>query len=107
MRIHSGHVGRGPAKAHAFFRQNVVVVLLEDAMTRGEQALIDDGRLETALRVRRGYQETMRTDLVDAVENLTGCSVIAFMTDNHFGPDLGVELFVLDRSVPEAQDAAT
>jgi uncharacterized protein YbcI len=112
VHIHSGHLGRGPAKAYAFFRQNVVVVLLEDGITKGEQSLVDDGRLEAALRMRRDYQETMRTDLVDAVENLTACSVVAFMSDNHFDPDLGVELFVLDRWVPGVQgpkndDAAT
>jgi uncharacterized protein YbcI len=76
--------------------------MVEDAMTTGEHSLIAAGNLATAVRLRREFQEAMRADLVAAVERLTGCGVVALMSDNHFDPDLGVELFVLDRWVTGA-----
>lgn len=42
----------------------------------------------------------MRHDLVAAVEELTGRTVVAFMSDNHVDPDMAAELFVLDSPVP-------
>ena len=103
VRILRRHVGRGPAKAQAFFRQNVVVVLLEDAATTAERRLIAGGDTKTALHMRRELQDVMRDDMVETLEQLTGCRVMAFMSDNHFDPDMGVELFVLDRWVGQDQ----
>jgi len=36
----------------------------------------------------------MRDDIVAAVEEFTGRSVIAFMSDNHIDPDLACEVLV-------------
>ena len=38
----------------------------------------------------------MRGDLIAAVEEHTGRKVIAFLSDNHIDPDIGVETFVLE-----------
>jgi uncharacterized protein YbcI len=38
----------------------------------------------------------MRDDLVALVEEVTGSTVIAFLSDNHIDPDIGVESFVLE-----------
>jgi uncharacterized protein YbcI len=37
----------------------------------------------------------MREDLVGLVEEITGRTVIAFLSDNHLDPDIAVESFVL------------
>jgi uncharacterized protein YbcI len=100
VRSHSEHAGRGPTKATAFFHGNVIVVVLEQTMTRSEQSLAASGRLDAVHDVRRELQGAMRADLVAAVETLTGCTVSAFMGDSSAEPDLAVELFVLDRPVP-------
>jgi uncharacterized protein YbcI len=100
VRSHSEHAGRGPTKATAFFHDNVIVVVLEQTMTRSEQSLAASGRLDAVHDVRQELQRAMRADLVAAIERLTGCSVSAFMGDNSVEPDLAVELFVLDRPVP-------
>jgi uncharacterized protein YbcI len=103
VRGHSRYVGRGPTKAQAFFRENVVVVLLQDTLTKGERSLIAGGKQESVLHTRRQYQEMMRADLVDAVQELTGCRVEALLSGNHIDPDLSAEVFVLDRPVPFEQ----
>jgi uncharacterized protein YbcI len=81
----------------------MVVCLLEDTLTRGEQVLVSFGERETVLGLRRTFQEAMREDAVAAVEELTGRTVAAFMSENHVAPDLAVETFVLE---PEADEPA-
>jgi uncharacterized protein YbcI len=107
VRSYRDYAGRGPWKAHAFHRHNILVVLMEDALTTGERSLAADGRYQAVLDLRLQLLETMRGRLVEAVEELTGCRVVALMGANHIEPDLAFELFVLDRPVPgEPQLAA-
>jgi uncharacterized protein YbcI len=109
VKVHSQYVGRGPTKARTFHRGNVVVTVMEDAMTKAERSLASDGKLEAVLMMRRGFQGTMRDDLVFEVERLTGRKVMAFMSDNHADPDLAAEIFILDAPIRGAagQDADT
>jgi uncharacterized protein YbcI len=87
-------------KAHAFFRKNVIVVLMDDVMTLAERNLVASGERDGVLSMRRRLKLAMRPQLVAAVESLTGGKVTAFMSDNHIEPDMAVELFVLDRPAP-------
>jgi uncharacterized protein YbcI len=100
VRCHKRFLGRGPTKAQAFFRHNFVVVVLEMALTEAEQRLADNGDKDPVLEMRQRYQQTMRDELVAAVEELTARRVEAFLTANHIAPDLASHVFVLDRSVP-------
>jgi uncharacterized protein YbcI len=99
VRLHREHTGRGPTRAQSFYRGNVVVVVMHDAMTRAETSLAAAGRPDMVLTVRRAFQETMRRELTEIVESLTGCVVQAFMSANHIEPDMAAEVFVLDRPV--------
>ena len=45
--------------------------------------------------MRRAFQNTMREELIAAVERLTGRSVEAFLSDNLHEPDVAVEIFLL------------
>ncbi len=100
VQIHNQYVGRGPSRGQAFFRNNVIVVVMEEALTKAEQSLVESGRESHVLAMRQEFQRTMEDDLIAAVERLTGCKVLAFMSDNHVDPDMAAELFVLDQSVP-------
>ena len=40
------YTGRGPTKARTTLRDNLVVVLLEQTLTKGEQVLVEKGRGE-------------------------------------------------------------
>ena len=100
------YTGRGPTKARTSIRDNLVVVLLEDTLTKGEQSLVRSGRKETVLGVRHEFQQAMRADCIRTVEELTGRSVTAMMSANHVDPDLGAELFVLE-GVPDAAATET
>jgi uncharacterized protein YbcI len=45
----------------------------------------------------------MRSDCVAAIEDLTGRTVIAFMSANHIDPDLAAEVFVLEPATASAR----
>jgi uncharacterized protein YbcI len=98
------YTGRGPNKARTSIRENVVVVMLEDTLTKGELALMRNGRAEKVLEIRKEFQDAMRDECVAKVQELTGRTVVAMMSANHIDPDLAAELFVLD-GVPDGRDA--
>jgi uncharacterized protein YbcI len=98
-RLYRQHTGRGPTRIQAFYRGDVVVVLLENTMTKAERTLVDRGRRDAVLLMREALQEAMRAELMSAVAMLTGAEVRALLSANHVDPDLAVETFVLDRPV--------
>ena len=50
---------------------------------------------ELVLETRKAYQFTMRKDLTEGVEKITGRRVVAFLSANHLDPDLAIESFML------------
>lgn len=95
VRTLSDYTGRGPTKARTTFDQDIVTVVLQDTLTKGERSLVRDGLEETVLRTRKAFQGTMAHDLVSGVEEILGRKVAAFLSDNHIDPDVGVEVFLL------------
>lgn len=90
------YIGRGPSKARTTIRDNVVLVILEQTLTKGERSLVAKGRSEKVLALRQAYQEAMREESSAKITQLTGRNVIAMMSANHIAPDLAAEIFVLD-----------
>jgi uncharacterized protein YbcI len=95
VRTMSDYTGRGPTRARTVVADDVVTVVLQDTLTKGERSLVADGRDELVLSTRKAFQLTMRHDLVGGIEEILGRPVIAFMSDNHIDPDVCVEVFVL------------
>ena len=52
VRLVREYTGRGPTTARTTIRDNVVVVMLEDSLTKGEQSLVLKGRPEKVLEIR-------------------------------------------------------
>lgn len=91
------YTGRGPMKARTTLRDNLVVVLLEQTLTKGEQVLVAKGRGEKRTNAPpRIPGIAMREEASAKVAEITGRNVIAMMSASHLDPDLAVELFVLD-----------
>jgi len=66
------YTGRGPTKARTTIRENVVVVMLEQTLTKGEQSLVQKGRGEKVLALRHEYQDAMREESSAKIAELTG-----------------------------------
>ena len=92
------YMGRGPTKARTTIGNDMIVTRLEDTLTKGERSLAGNGKGDMVIAMRRSFQMTMRDDLVRRIEELTGRKVIAFMSESHIEPDMGVEIFVLEPS---------
>lgn len=95
VRTLNEHTGRGPTRATTTIAGDLVVTVVRDALTTGERTLVTGGGADMVLAMRQAFQRSMREDLVGGVEELTGRSVEAFLSDNHIDPDLGIEMFIL------------
>jgi uncharacterized protein YbcI len=90
------YTGRGPTRAKTYLNHDLITVVLQETLTKGERSLVNGGLERDVLHTRRLFQETMRDDLVAAIERLSGRSVTAFMSANHIDPDMAIESFVLE-----------
>ena len=89
------YTGRGPTRARTSMSGDTVVVTLRDSLTKAERTLAQRGQALEVLAMRRAFQDTMRADLIAAVEDLTKRTVEAFLSDNLYDPDVAVEIFLL------------
>jgi len=94
----SRHTGRGATSSWTTFSRDLIVCVIGDALTTGEKSLVQYGRPEAVLSIRRAYQESMAQEAISIVEELSGRGVAAFMSNNHIDPDLAVEIFVLQQA---------
>jgi uncharacterized protein YbcI len=90
------YTGRGPTRARTTIGPDTIVVTLRDSLTKAERTLAGRGQATEVLAMRRAFQDTMRIDLVAAIEELTGRTVEAFLSDNLHEPDVAVEIFLLN-----------
>jgi uncharacterized protein YbcI len=96
----SEYTGRGPTKARTYVNDDVVTCVLQDTLTKGERSLVAGDLQDLVRSMRKAYQETMSTELVNGVEAILGRKVSAFMSDNHISPDVAVDVFVLEPLAP-------
>ncbi|MGZ4481976.1 MAG: Na-translocating system protein MpsC family protein [Gaiellales bacterium] len=88
-------LGKGPTRARAILHGDVLVVILEDIYTTGEQTLVTAGQVEQLLAGRAHMQRVLRPHCIEMVERLTGRKVRAFLSQNHVDPDIAAEIFLL------------
>ena len=91
------YTGRGPTHARTTIGPDTIVVTLRDSLTKAERTLASRGQALEVLAMRRAFQNTMKDDLIAAVERLTGRTVEAFLSDNLYEPDVAVEIFLMSR----------
>jgi uncharacterized protein YbcI len=95
-RLHREHYGRGATVSRTVMQRNYVIAFLEDIYTPVERTLIEADRREAVKETRQIFQQAMRGQFSEAVEEITGRKVVAFMSQVHFEPDMAAEIFVLE-----------
>jgi uncharacterized protein YbcI len=60
-----------------------------------EKTMIELQRGRLVQQVRSAFQVAMQSRFIAAVERLSGREVLAFVSDQHVGPDIEIELFML------------
>jgi uncharacterized protein YbcI len=93
--LYKQHYGKGPVRCRTYLQPELVIVVLGEGYTAAEQTLFEGGRWYEVREARQIWQDTMKERFVDTIERLTGRTVRAFLSANHQGPDLAVEMFVL------------
>jgi len=73
-------------------------------LTKAERKMIDSGMSSSVRETRRLLQDTMRTEMITSVEDLTGRRVIGFLSDHQLDPDIAMESFVFERHAPDAAE---
>jgi uncharacterized protein YbcI len=96
VRLVAEYTGRGPTKARTTIRDDTVICVTQDNMTKAERRLAAEGETDLVITIRRKFQTTMRDDLVSGVEILTGRKVLSFMSDHDANHDYAAEVFILD-----------
>jgi uncharacterized protein YbcI len=92
------HYGRGPMKAKTYWLDDMIVVVMRGSgFTPLEQTIMDSGQPERVVTMRHDFQQIMTGRFTDAIEELTGCRVSAFLPQAHVDPDVTIEIFLIDR----------
>jgi len=69
--------------------------VLGGVYTDVEKTMIELQRTTTVQETRSAFQDAMQHKFIETVERLSGRRVLAFISNQHVGPDLEIELFVL------------
>lgn len=92
------HYGRGPIKAKSYALDDIIVVVLRGAgFTPLEKTMMDSGHPTRVVAMREEFQQMMARRYTEAIEELTGRKVQAFLSQAHIDPDITLEVFFIDR----------
>ena len=96
VQIYKEGYGKGATRARTRLLDDIVVVELEDVLTRVEYTLMAAGKEEQVRETRQVFEQANRDAFIDAIEEITGRTVRALFTQIHFRPDLAVVVFLLE-----------
>ena len=91
--------GKGPTKAKTFLNDNYIFCVMEGGLTRNEETMVERGHEDLVRTFRLRFQEAMADPTVEAVQRITGRSVIGYHSQIVFHPERVFEIFVLDRPI--------
>jgi len=109
VQLLSRYTGRGPTRVRTSLNTNFALVVLEDALTKGEQSLVAAGNHTAVRRQREAFQALVQDEAIATVEQATGRTVRACMSDVSTESGIAIELFLFEpvRETGEAVVAET
>ena len=97
VELHQRYHHRKPVTAKTqLMGGDLLVCVMGGVYTEVEKTMIELQRHTIVAETRNAFQLAMQEKFIGAVERLSGRRVIAFMSDSNVGPDLEIELFVLE-----------
>src|SRR4051812_31891889 len=95
------HYGRGPMKAKTYALDDIIVCVMRGSgFTPLEQTIMDSGNPDGVIAMREDFQRVMADRYKEAIEELTGRKVLAFLSQAHVEPDITMEIFFIDQPLP-------
>ena len=102
VELHQRYHHREPVTAKTqLMGGDLLVCVMGGVYTEVEKTMIELQRHTIVAETRNAFQLAMQEKFITAVEQLSGRRVLAFMSDSNVGPDLEIELFVLE---PDGHD---
>ena len=97
--MHERYYKRAPASAKTLLLDGeLLVCVLGGVFTDVEKTMIEIQQGALVHDTRTAFQSAMQHKFIATVERLSGRAVLQFMSDNHVGPDMEIELFMLKRT---------
>jgi uncharacterized protein YbcI len=100
--MHKRYYHRAPVTAKTQLLGNdLLACVLGGIYTDVEKTMIELQRTTVVQETRSAFQTAMQHKFIATVERLSGREVLAFISNHHVGPDMEIELFMLqsDESV--------
>ena len=95
--IHERYHGRKPGTAHTqLMGDDMLACMFGEVYTDVEKTMIELQRQALVQETRSAFQQAMERRFIDDVERITGRRVARFISTHHVGPDLELELFLLE-----------
>jgi uncharacterized protein YbcI len=92
------HYGRESTKVNAYAIKDMIVVVGRlTHFTPLEKSMVGAGEPERVLALRAQFARVMAARYTHTVEQVTGRTVVALLSQAHVDPDIIVEAFFLDR----------
>ena len=97
VRLYKEQFGRGPTKAKTSYAgPDTIVSTLKDSLTPAEKNLAAMGEHQRLRDVRMFFQHATEREFVEAVEQITGRKVEAFVSGIDAAKDVSTEVFYLE-----------
>ncbi len=106
--FHERYYHRKPVTAKTMLLgDDLIACVLGGVYTDVEKTMIEIQRSTLVQETRNAFQNAMQDKFINAVQHLSGRSVLAFISNHHVGPDIEIELFLLMPDPPSQQDSPT
>ncbi len=94
--LHERYYHRVPVTAKtSMLGGDLLACVLGGVYTDVEKTMIELQRTTIVQETRSAFQNAMQQKFIDVVERLSGRGVLAFISNHHVGPDMEIELFLL------------
>lgn len=94
--LHQRYHHRKPVTAKTLLIDGeLLVCVLGGVYTDVEKTMIEIQRIPIVQDTRSAFQNVMQHKFIAAVERLSGREVLTFISKQHVGPDMEIELFML------------
>jgi uncharacterized protein YbcI len=100
--LHQRYYQRAPVTAKTLLLGGeLLICVLGGVYTDVEKTMIELQRTDIVQETRSAFQTAMEHKFITVVERLSGRAVVSFISNHHVGPDMEIELFMLE---PMASD---
>ena len=94
--LHERYYHRTPVTAKTqLIDDDLLACVLGGVYSDVEKTMIELQRTALVQETRSAFQDAMQHKFINAVERLSGRGVNTFISNNHVGPDMEVEIFLL------------